>query len=69
MFCSSISTWPEEGTLNIFALPRRQMQKHSDTQCVAQSCHLSQLGQASSCLQKHRIQIVPQGSVLKTVGR
>lgn len=33
MFCSSISTWPEEGTLNIFALPRRQMQKHSDTQC------------------------------------
>lgn len=32
MFCSSISTWPEEGTLNIFALPRRQMQKHSDTQ-------------------------------------
>lgn len=33
LFSSSISTWPEEGTLNIFALPRRQMQKHSDTQC------------------------------------
>lgn len=33
LFCNSISTWPEEGTLNIFALPRRQMQKHSDTQC------------------------------------
>ena len=35
MFCSSISTWPEEGTLNIFALPRRQMQEHSVTQCRA----------------------------------
>lgn len=68
MFCSSISTWPEEGTLNIFALPRRQMQKHSDTQCRTVLPPLpTQAGILVSA--KTQNPIVPQGSVLKTVGR
>lgn len=36
---------------------------------VARSCHLFPPTQVSLCPQKRRICIVPQGSVLKTVGR